>query len=134
MKALQVFYGFRKLTKKAIRKVEFAVVFENGDTRRNIDSINRNYHIAYTRFQSEGEKKDSSNTNRMFTCYSYFLKDKRWGGCIDKVLNDNYNADSNNVSKKTRGEIRKASKRLFLELDLDKHPDCENKNKQLELF
>lgn len=132
--SLQVYYGFRKLTKKAIRKVEFSVVFENGSTARNEKSIERNYHVAYVRRQSKGEMQDSKSTNRMFTCYSYFLKDKRWGGCIDKVLDFNYKSDSNNVSEKIRREIRIACRKMFFDLDLDKHPDCEVKNKQLELF
>jgi hypothetical protein len=109
-----VWYGFSKLTKKAMKKRELAIFFENdgGDD----DWVAKRMHIAYKRRQTVSEAEDGKKHNRCYMKYSYFIDNKRFKGDINAVLLENYNADSNNVSEKERKEIMNCLLNKYLEL------------------
>lgn len=112
---LFVYYGFRKLTPKAIRKPQLVVFFENANNNpsKNEEWVNRRIEVVYKREQTESEKIDSSHNNRMFTEYGYFIEDKPYNGDIEKVLNQNFEADKNHVSKAEREKIRTKLKEAY---------------------
>jgi hypothetical protein len=112
---LFVYYGFRKLTPKAIRKPQLVVFFENANNNpsKNEEWINRRIEVVYKREQTESEKIDSSHNNRMFTEYGYFIEDKPYNGDIEKVLNQNFEADKNHISKAERERIRTKLKEAY---------------------
>ena len=108
MAKLRVFYGYTKLTKKAIREPELAIYFENSYSYKNEDWIKRRMIILYIRNQTKKEMMDCGpgKTNRMFDKYGYKIDLKPFKGDIEKVLEYNYLADKNNISKKERDNIR----------------------------
>ncbi len=105
-KKFRVFYGFAKLTKKIVRKRELAVYFENGSCNSNDKYINQKIHIVHQRIQTIEEMTDFDIGNRSFTKYGYFIDDKIWKGDIERILEDNFNADSIHVSFDERTDIR----------------------------
>ena len=121
---LKVYYGYSKLTAKAITKRELAVYFENAESWKNDSWVAKRMHIVYTRTQTDEEAKDGSTSNRNFTKWSLFIDDKAYKGDIDKVLQVNYDADINNVSIEELETIREALKKAF-------HRFYENKYYQL---
>jgi hypothetical protein len=104
---LRVFYGFAKLN-NTVKKAELVVVFENGSNNpeRNDTFINKAMIVVYKRFQTEGEVIDASASNRMFTKYGQFIDERPWKGDFEKLLQMNFEADSNNVSLEERNLIR----------------------------
>ncbi|WP_430933237.1 hypothetical protein [Saccharicrinis sp. 156] len=112
---LFVYYGFRKLTRKAVKKPQLVVFFENANNNptKSEEWVNRRIEIIHKREQSEEEKKDSFNNNRMFTEYGYFIEDKPYYGDIEKVLNQNYEADKHHVTKTERDAIRAKLRNAF---------------------
>lgn len=105
--ALRVFYGFAKLTSKAVRKPELAIYFENDNHNpvRNEASIRKILHVVHVRAQSPEEATDAKGSTRVFTKYSYFIDEKPWRGDIEKVLENSSEADKNHVPEKERNEI-----------------------------
>lgn len=110
---LRVFYGIGKLN-KIQKKAEISIIFENCYAyEKNDRSISRWMHVVHTRIQNEGEAGDAEGKTRMFTKYNYFVDDKPWNGDIEKVLEQNFQADANNVSKEEREEIREKLRKAF---------------------
>jgi hypothetical protein len=105
---LHVYYGFRKLTPKAFRKPQLVIFYENANNNplKNEEWVNRRMEIVHKREQTEDEKADSSHSNRMFTEYGYFINEKPFNGDIEKVLEKNFEADKNHVSKAERESIQ----------------------------
>jgi len=112
---MKVYYGFTKLTKKAVRKKELAVFYEDYFSIKNDAWIERRMTVVHTRIQTPGEKEDGKQSNRMFTKYSSFIDEKPFYGDIDRVLLNNYNADINNVEKEELEEIRKKLREAYFE-------------------
>jgi hypothetical protein len=111
MKALSkhlVFYGFAKLTKKAIRKRSIIIQYANTSNYNDRQKryIEQKMHIVYQRYQTKEEAEESKNSNRSWTKWEYFVDDKRWKGNIEAILHDNFVAEVNNVSLKERTEIK----------------------------
>jgi hypothetical protein len=106
MSKLRVWYGFAKLTKKAVRKHELAIYFENEYSHKNESWIEQKIHVVHVRNQTELESGDKVNSNRTFTKYGYFIDQKPFYGDIELVLDQNFKADSNHVSEEERSEIR----------------------------
>jgi hypothetical protein len=108
MKKYLVFYGFAKLTKKAIKKrsvvIQYANTWNYNDKQKRY--IEQKMHIVHQRFQTKDEVTDAPFSNRSWTKWEYFPDDKRWKGNIDLVLENNFVAESNHVSLKERNEIR----------------------------
>jgi hypothetical protein len=107
-KGLKVYYGFRKLTPKVVRKPQLAVFFENSNynTVKNEEWIKKRIKVSYVRTQTPEEEVDSNYKNRLFTEYASFINDKPYYGDIEKVLEENYKADDKHVSKEEREIIR----------------------------
>lgn len=112
---LRVWYGYAKLTKKTIKKHQLVIFFENSNynKEKNLKWINQKIHIIYTRFQNEGEASDAQHSNRMFTKYGYFIDEKPFFGNIEKVLNQNFLADLNNVSEEERTKIKDLLRKAY---------------------
>ncbi|MNR46930.1 hypothetical protein D3C85_1659650 [compost metagenome] len=51
--------------------------------------------------------------NRCFTKYGYFIDDKRWNGNIEMILEDNFIAEENHVSKNERAVIREKLRKEY---------------------
>lgn len=113
-KALKVYYGIGKIN-KIQKKLEIAIYFENGNnnSEKNIRMLERWMNIVFVRNQTDSEMEDAPFSNRMFTKYSYFVDEKPWNGNIEKVLLQNFNADSNHVIPKIRDEIRNKLRNAF---------------------
>lgn len=103
---LRVWYGFSRITKKAVKKRELAIYFENCYNLRSEAWVERRMHIAAVRKQSMAEAKDGIENTRSFTKYSIFLDSKPFNGDIHAALQYNYDADSNNVTPSERKKIR----------------------------
>lgn len=105
-KRFRVFYGFAKLTKKIVKKKELAIFYENSSAYSNDKFVQQKIHIVYERRQTLLEMTDFDIGNRSFTKYGYFIDEKPWNGNIEKILEDNFIAEENHVSKKERDLIR----------------------------
>lgn len=109
---LKVFYGFTRLTKKAVRKPELAIWFEN-DTNYKDNFLNQKMLIVHTRKQTKKERSDALHQNRMFVKYGYFIDEKPWNSDIDRILEDNFQHDSNHVSEEERTEIKEKLRKAY---------------------
>jgi len=112
MSKLRVWYGFAKLTKKAVRKHELAIYFENAESFKNETWIEQKIHVIHVRYQTESEAADRK-ANRMFTKYGYFIDEKPFNGDIERALDQNYKADSNHVSEDERQDIRQKLRKAY---------------------
>jgi hypothetical protein len=103
-----VFYGFARLTKKAVRKRSIVIQYANttnyNDRQRRY--IEQKMHIVHQRYQIEGEALDCPTATRSWEKWEYFVDDKRWNGNVDLVLEDNFLAEENNVSLEERTLIK----------------------------
>lgn len=105
-KRFKAYYGFAKLTKKIVLKKELAVYYENTMSFSNAKFVEQKIHIVHERWQTWDEMTDFDIGNRSFTKYGYFIDDKPWNSDIERILEDNFTAEENHVSKKERLEIR----------------------------
>ena len=128
---MRVWYGYTKLTKKAVREHELAIYFENAmnNLTKNEEWIKRRIQIVYERSQTKEESEDSKHSNRIFTKYGYFIDSKPFYGDIDKVLQVNFEADKNHVTIEERIEIRNKLRKAYFECYNIK----EKKQQQLKL-
>lgn len=130
-KRLRVFYGWAKMNK--IRKKEaISVIFENdrASEEKTLRTVAKYQDTVYIRPQTDGEKQDAEHSNRMFTEYSVFMDDKRIKGSLEKALQENMNADRNNVGKKVLDEIASKLREAYLAA----HRDYKEPVRQPELF
>lgn len=114
---MRVWYGFSKLTKKAVRKQELAIYYENSPhIAGNKDEwVRKRMTVVHVRTQSSEERKDGIGCSRMFTKYRYFIEDKPFFGDIDKVLYSNSEADKNHVSLEERTVIQEKLRKQYYE-------------------
>lgn len=112
---MNVYYGFSKLTEKAVRKVELVVYFENTSHNpvKSENWVKLRAYVVHTRKQTSEEQKDADGSIRTFTKYSYFIDEKPWYGDIDKVLEQNFKADENHVGLQERQEIKEKLKDAY---------------------
>lgn len=104
---LKVFYGWTKVNK--IRKNEaISVIFENcvQDANKRERFLAKMQETVYVREQTANECLAAQGQNRMYTEYSIRMDDKRIKGDLEKALEINFEADSNNVSTEERETIR----------------------------
>ncbi len=99
---LKVYYGLRKLTKKAIRRPSILVIFENTEYHKNQWYVDRAMVVLHTRYQTEGEMEDAKYVNRILSSYEIFLDDKVIKGDPERAILLNFEKDSKNVSEKER--------------------------------
>lgn len=112
-KKYRVFYGYAKLTKKIVRKKELAIYYENSASSNNFKFVTQKIHIVYERVQTTAEMTDSDIGNRTFTKYGYFIDEKPWQGNIERILEQNFDAEKNHVSKKEREIIREKLRKEY---------------------
>jgi hypothetical protein len=112
--ALKVYYGISKLN-KVQKKPEISILYENGNNNpdKNLKMVKRWMSIVHVRNQTVEEMKDAQNKDRMFTKYGYFIDEKPWFGNLDKALQQNFDIESNHVSKLEREEIRNKLRLAF---------------------
>ena len=134
-KGLKVYYGFRKLTAKAIRKPQLAVFFENVNHNviKNEEWIKKRIKVSYVRNQTPEEEVDGNYKNRLFTEYASFINDKPYYGDIEKVLEENYKADDKHVSKEEREIIRDILREDYYRFYDVKKPSKRQQQQMLEL-
>lgn len=122
-KKFKVYYGFSKLTKKIVRKRELAIYYENATSFSNLKFIQQKIHIVHERIQTMDEMTDFDIGNRSFTKYGYFIDEKPWCCDIEKILEENFVAEENHVTKKERLDIRdKLRKEYYSFYRIDKKP------------
>lgn len=117
---LRVYYGWAKLGK--VRKREaISVIYENEVQREDKveKSINRYQNTCFVREQTEKEKLDAVNSNRVFTEFSIFLDDKQIKGSVEAAIKANNDADRKNVPEAVRKQIEN-SLRMAYKID---HPN-----------
>lgn len=92
------------------------IVFENSNNNsvKNMEWIKRRMHLVFVRNQTEKEAMDALTQNRMFNSYGYFI-DEKYNGNIERVLEDNYIADKNNVKSSERKIIRERLRTAYYE-------------------
>lgn len=104
-----VFYGFAKLTKKAVKRRSVIIQYANTSNYndRQKKYIEQKMHIVHQRYQTKAEIEDASFSDRSWTKYEYFTDDKKkWKCNIDLILKHNFDVESNHVSLKERTIIR----------------------------
>ena len=108
---LNVWYGW-SIINKIRKKPSLSVIFDNGggNSERGLKSLSRFQKTFYTRKQIINEAEDAQFSNKVFTEYNTFIHKKPFNGDVDKVLDNNYNADINNVSHEILLEIQLALK------------------------
>lgn len=101
---MNVYYGIDRLN-KVMKKPCFTVLYLNTDQgflEYHEKKIRQIMNVFYQRKQSPGEWKDASKSNRIFTVYRCFIYDKTFKGDLEFILNNNFEADSENVSLEER--------------------------------
>lgn len=111
---LNVWYGWSVLN-KVRKKPALSVIFENeySFSDRKTNQVKRLQNTFFVRKQTVDEAADGRLQNRILTEYSTFLFGKPFNGDIEKVLENNYQADINNVSHDQLIEIKDALRNGF---------------------
>ena len=133
MNKFLVFYGFAKLTKKAIRKKSIVIQYANSTNYndRQKKYIEQKMHIVHQRYQTIEESKDTLKSNRNWTKWEYFVDDKKWKGSLELILQDNFLAEMDIVSLKERELIKIKLEKAYYEFyKVEKKP----KGQQLIIF
>lgn len=130
---LKVYYGWSRLN-KVQKKEAIAVFFENEagagyETKRSYKTMQRLVDVVAERYQTEKEMRDASLSNRVFTVYLIFLKDKAVKGSLEQALRINSDADRFQVSERERKEIADKLRQHYL----DTHPGYKEPERQLEI-
>lgn len=104
---LNVWYGWSVLN-KVRKKIALSVIFENEATysERKSNQIKRLQHTYFVRKQTIDEANDAESQNRILTEYCTFLFDKPFNGDLMKLVENNLQADINNVSQELLNEIK----------------------------
>lgn len=111
----KVFYGFARLTKKAVRKKSIVIQYANtaNYNERQQRYIQQKMHIVHERFQTKEEASNSALYNRCWTKWEYFVDDKLWRGDVDSILDHNFLAEVNHVSLEERLLIQEKLKKEY---------------------
>lgn len=110
-----VFYGFARLTKKAVKKKSVIIQYANSTNynERQKRYITQKMNIVYQRFQTVEEAEDAQYSNRAWTKYEYFVDDKKWKGDLEAILKHNFLMEENNVSLEERTLIMEKLKKEY---------------------
>lgn len=135
VKSLPVYYGWAKINK--IQKREALTVIFLNDlpgprlTKDGYDGVTRWIEPVYKRWQTDAEMTDAEHVNRMYTSYSLYMDDKRFGGSLEAVLKSNFEADKNHVTEHERNKIKELLRTSYVA----QHPLYkEPKVRELSLF
>ncbi len=118
---MNVYYGWAKLN-NVIRKEALSVFFINEKivppriNKDGYDGVSRFINVCYVRKQTAGEMEDAKQSNRIYTVFEIFLNDTKIKGSLNRALDANYEADSNNVSKAERERIKTALREGYMRL------------------
>jgi len=132
---LSVYYGWAKINKIQKREA-LVVIFLNGEPGPRIgkdgqDGVTKWMNPVYRRWQTAEEASDADHVNRMYTSYSLFMDDKKFGGSLEAVLEYNSEADKNHVSEPERNKIKELLRTSYIA----SHPTYkEPQVRQLSLF
>ncbi|MBV5348862.1 hypothetical protein JZU61_04300 [bacterium] len=131
---LKVYYGYAYLN-NTIKHKALRVLFENErhNPVKNDAFARKALKIVHERYQTDGEAKDAQGCHRTYTCYEKFIDKAPFKGDIDKVLQFNFEADSNNVSLEEREEIRQKMRKAYFQHYGIKEANDKNKQLKLEL-
>lgn len=132
-KRLPVYYGWAKIN-RVMRREALMVIFLNENPgprvgRDGSDGVTKWIVPVYKRWQTQKEAEDGKSSVRMYTTFDTYMDDKRIGGSLENILQDNDEADKNNVSKSEREAIRKALYKAYMEA----HPNYREPKRQLRL-
>jgi len=83
---LRVWYGLRKLTKKAVRKKSICAMYENFAYWKNDRYPERMLHVFYQRHQTPLEKLDAVYQTRVLSVYEHLVDKGGMEECIDGFL------------------------------------------------
>lgn len=110
---LKVYYCFRKLTKKAIRKPEICILFENDHIANNNNRITKWFNVVHTRFQTSTEESGAAGCPRVISGESYKIlpEGKRWS--LHRALDHIFRADAAVLPEAERIELREKLEREF---------------------
>ena len=113
---LRVFYGYAILN-NTIKQKAMRVIFENEQHNRmkNDVFIKKALHVVHERLQTEEEMKEATVCSRIFSCYEKFIDKFPFKGNIDKLLQFNFEQDSQNVPIEEREEIRIKMRKAYFE-------------------
>lgn len=130
---LKVYYGWSRQN-KVQKKEAIAVFYENeagagSETKRSYKTMQRLVDVVAERYQTEKEMQDAAFSNRVFSVYFIFLKDKAVKGSLEQALRINSDADRFNVPEKERQEIADKLRQHYL----DTHPGYKEPERQLEI-
>lgn len=116
-----VFYGFAKLTKKAVRKRSIIIQYANTTNYNDRQKryIEQKMNIVHQRYQTINECEDAQYSNRSWTKYEYFIDDKKWKGNLEAILENNFVAEENHVSLEERELIKQKLTKGFKTFYLD---------------
>ena len=117
-KSLPVYYGWAKINKIQKREA-LTVIFLNDipgprQTKDGYDGVTRWIEPVYKRWQTEAEMSDADHVNRMYTSFSVYMDDKRFGGSLEAVLEYNSEADKNHVSETERKKIQELLRTSYI--------------------
>lgn len=109
MRNLPVYYGWAKVNKIQKREA-LTVIFLNDipgprQTKDGYDGVTKWIEPVYKRLQTEAEMSDADHVNRMYTSFSVYMDNKRFGGSLEAVLEYNLEADKNHVPETERKKI-----------------------------
>nr|DAN63421.1 MAG TPA: hypothetical protein [Caudoviricetes sp.] len=99
---LRVWYGLRKLTKKAVKKPAIVIVYENSWYWKNEDRINQAMKVIYTRYQTEQEASDAPNSRYTYIYYELFLEDRLFKKSPELAIQYNSYSDRKQVCEEER--------------------------------
>jgi len=99
---LRVWYGLRKLTKKAVKKPAIVIVYENSWYWKNEDRINQAMKVIYTRYQTEQEASDAPNSRYTYIYYELFLENRLFKKSPELAIQYNSYSDRKQVSEEER--------------------------------
>lgn len=111
---LNVWYGWSVLN-KVRKKPAISVIFENEDSvnDRKTNQVKRLQRTVFVRKQTVDEAADGRFQNRILTEYCTFLFGKPFNGDVEKLLENNFQADINNVGEEILIEIKNALRNVF---------------------
>lgn len=130
---LPVYYGWAKIN-RGQRREALMVIFLNESPGPRVgkdgqDGVTKWMFPVYKRWQTPDEMKDGQGSIRTYSTYNIFMDDRHIKGSLEAALDENFAADSKNVSLKERTEIRSRLRESYL----NNHHGYREPIRQLEL-
>lgn len=115
---LPVYYGWAKINRGQQREA-LMVIFLNERPGPRVgkdgqDGVTKWMIPVYKRWQTPDEMKDGQGSIRTYSTYNIFMDERHIKGSLEAALDENFAADSKNVSLKERTEIRSRLREDYL--------------------